>query len=89
MKDKNGIEVCCENCRHYEYCDDKFFPDVAEGGEGCNFETSNKALEARIADLENKLTETIKLLSERSRECGELEAYNEVLQKRVQEVYNG
>ena len=32
-----------------------------------------------------KLTETIKLLGERSRECGELEAYNEVLQRRVEE----
>ena len=91
-KDKNGIEICCENCRHYEYCDDKFFPDVAEEGEGCNFEVSAKAYETRIEELQNsldeaerKLTETIKLLSERSRECGELEAYNEVLQKRVQE----
>ena len=92
MKDKNGIEICCENCRHYEYCDDKFFPDVVEGGEGCNFEVSANAYEACIEELQNsldetekKLTETVKLLSERSRECGELEAYNEVLQKRVQE----
>ena len=92
MKDKNGIEICCENCRHYEYCDDKFFPDVANGGEGCNFEVSPKAYEVRIAELQNsldetekKLTETIKLLSERSRECGELEAHNEVLQRRVEE----
>ena len=92
MKDKNGIEIECENCRHYEYCDDKFFPDVASGGEGCNFETSAKAYEARIAELQNsldetekKLTETVKLLGERSRECGELEAYNEVLQRRVEE----
>ncbi len=53
MKDENGIEICCENCRHCEYCDDKFFPDVAEGGECCNFETSNKALEARIADIDD------------------------------------
>ena len=85
MKDKNGIEICCENCRHYEYCDDKFFPDVAKGGDSCNFEVSNRALFARIAELEKKLTETIKLLSERSRECGELEAYNEVLQRRIEE----
>lgn len=42
-------------------------------------------LKARVAELQNELTETIKLLSERSRECGELEAYNEVLQRRVQE----
>lgn len=92
MKDKNGIEIGCENCRHCEYCDDKFFPDVANGGEGCNFEVSAKAYEARIAELQNsldeiegKLTETIKLLSERSRECGELEAYNKVLQRRIEE----
>lgn len=66
MKDKNGIELCCENCRHYEYCDDKFFPDVAEGGEGCNFETSNKALEARIAELqaENALLKELRFTNE-------------------------
>ena len=65
---------------------------MAEGGEGCNFEVSAKAYETRIEGLQNslaetekKLTETVKLLGERSRECGELEAHNEVLQKRVQE----
>lgn len=42
-------------------------------------------LRAKVKELEKKLTETIKLLSERSRECGELEAHNEVLQRRVQE----
>ena len=42
-------------------------------------------LKARVAELQNELTETIKLLSERSRECGELEAYNEVLQRRIRE----
>lgn len=35
--------------------------------------------------LEKKLTETVKLLGERSRECGELEAHNEVLQRRIKE----
>lgn len=92
MKGKNGIDVCCENCRHYEYCDDKFYPDEVKGGECCNFEPSVAAYEARIDELQNsldetekKLTETIKLLGERSRECGELEAHNEVLQRRVQE----
>ena len=54
MKDKNGIDICCENCRHCEYCDDKFFPDVAGGGEGCNFEVSPKAYEARIQELQNE-----------------------------------
>lgn len=121
MKDKNGIEICCENCddfipvgtngrgcaRYEEDCEDVF------GEKRCIFKASSKALEARIAELQNelyvvqgseraeaqeadrlreevnelekKLTETVKLLSERSRECGELEAYNEVLQRRVQE----
>ena len=59
--------------------------DKNGGGDGCNFEPSAKVYEARIADLEKKLTETIKLLSEQSRECGKLEAYNEVLQRRVEE----
>lgn len=52
MKDKNGIEICCENCMYYEYCDDMFFPDVAKGGDSCNFEVSNKALQARIQELQ-------------------------------------
>ena len=43
-------------------------------------------LRAEVKDLGKKLTETVKLLSERSRECGELEAHNEVLQRRVQEA---
>lgn len=90
MKDKNGIEICCKNCNddvaincpHYN-------PDNPDEDFGCvvsgRFVPSYDALFARIADLEKKLTETIKLLSERSRECGELEAYNKVLQRRVQE----
>lgn len=55
MKDENGIEVSCENCEHCEYCDDKFFPDVANGGDGCNFEPSAKAYEARIAELQKEI----------------------------------
>lgn len=47
--------------------------------------TEADELQARVKDLESKLTETIKLLSERSRECGELEAYSEVLQRRIRE----
>ena len=42
-------------------------------------------LRAEVKELGKKLTETVKLLGERSRECGELEAYNEVLQRRVEE----
>ena len=55
MKDKNGIEICCENCRHYGYCDDKFFPDVAKGDDSCNFEVSANAYKARIAELQKEL----------------------------------
>lgn len=92
MKDKNGIDVCCENCAFY----DGKFCDIRETFPECHkrdyFLPTEEAYKARIAELQNsldetekKLTETIKLLSERSRECGELEAHNEVLQKRVQE----
>lgn len=91
MKDENGIEIECENCKHCEYCDDKFYPD---SGNSCGFLPSAKAYEARIAELQKelnivqeseraeaqeadrlraevkelgtKLTETVKLLSERS-----------------------
>lgn len=42
-------------------------------------------LRGEVKDLGKKLTETVKLLGERSRECGELEAYNEVLQRRIKE----
>ena len=89
MKDKNGIEVCCKNCNddvaincpHYN-------PDNPDDW-GCTisreFVPSYDALFAHIAELQNsldetekKLTETIKLLSERSRECGKLQALLEV-----------
>lgn len=43
-------------------------------------------LQAKVKELENKLTETVMLLSERSRECGRLEAYNKVLQRRIEEL---
>lgn len=42
-------------------------------------------LRAEVKELAMKLTETIKLLSEQSRECGKLEAHNEVLQKRIED----
>lgn len=87
MKDENGIEICCENCRNTifgskcYFCKsyDKFLPTDE------SYETRIVELQKELDETEKKLTETIKLLSERSRECGELEAYNEVLQKRVQE----
>ena len=85
MKDKNGIEIKCENCEYYNgnFCEAwKTCPECNKGG---YFNPTTDAYEARIADLEKKLTETVKLLGERSRECGELEAYNEVLQRRIRE----
>ena len=52
---KNGIDVCCENCRHYEYCNDKFYPDAGMTADSCGFELSAKAYEARIAELQKEL----------------------------------
>lgn len=90
MKDKNGIEICCENCDEdaQRHCANWNPKNGKEGSKYCvneYFSPSFKALEARIAELEKKLTETVKLLSERSRECGKLKAYNEVLQRRIRE----
>lgn len=118
MKDKNGIEIKCENCdvnaqrdcanwnpksgkEGTEYCvNDYFLPSykayearIAELQKELNVIQESERAEAQEADrlraevneLEKKLTETVKLLSERSRECGELEAHNEVLQKRIEE----
>ena len=81
MKDKNGIEICCENCR----CVCKYDSMCLAHTPPSFFRPTSEALEARIAELEKKLTETVKLLGERSRECGKLEAYNEVLQRRIEE----
>ena len=105
MKDKNGIEIECKNCR----CVCKYDSMCLAHTPPSFFRPTSEALEARIAELQKelnivqeseraeaqeadrlraeakelgkKLTETIKLLSERSRECGELEAHNEVLLK--------
>lgn len=70
MKDKNGIEICCENCR----CVCKYDSMCLAHTPPSFFRPTSEALEARIAELEKKLTETVKLLSEQSRECGELQA---------------
>lgn len=94
MKDENGIEICCENCRHCEYCDDKLFPDTGTTANSCGFLPSVAVYEARIMELQNsldetekKLTETVKLLSERSRECGKLEAEVKILKAFVLKVH--
>lgn len=105
MKDKNGIEIDCENCASVDYCKDSFSCEQCPCQNGA-FLPSVEAYEARITGLQKelnivqeseraeaqeadrlraevkelgkKLTETVKLLGERSRECGELEALLEV-----------
>lgn len=47
----------------------------------------NADLQEKMEDLENKLTETIKLLSEKSRECGKLEAEVKILKAFVLKVH--
>lgn len=84
MKDKNGIESKCENCINYGISLLKA-PCLLCLIKKAGFKPTKEAYEARIAELEKKLTETVKLLGERSRECGELKAHNEVLQRRVAE----
>lgn len=114
MKDKNGIDIKCENCdvnaqrdcanwnpksgkEGTEHCvNDYFLPSykayedrIAELQKELNIVQESERAEAQEADrlrteikeLEKKLTETIKLLSERSRECGKLEALLEIKNK--------
>lgn len=85
MKDENGIEIKCENCEYYngKFCEVR--ETYPECNKGSYFNPTIDAYKAHIAELEKKLTKTIKLLGERSRECGELEAHNEVLQRRIEE----
>lgn len=120
MKDKNGIEICCENCDVNAKRDCCLWnpKNGKEGSEHCvkeYFYPSYKAYEARIADLEKelnivqeseraeaqeadrlraevkelgkKLTETVKLLGESSRECGKLEAEVKVLKAFILKVH--
>ena len=135
MKDKNGINIECQNCEAFEYCKDssayeqcknKAFSPSAEAYEArikelqdelyadkYNYESweeikeEHQKLEATIVklqkelnivqeseraeaqeadrlrgeikELEPKLTETVKLLSETSRECGKPEAEVNIL----------
>lgn len=97
MKDKNGIEIECQNCRHYEYCKDNFFPDVTGGSEGCSyFEPSAESYEARIAELQKELN--IVQMSERAEaqeadrlreEVKELKKENERLSKEIIDLGTG
>lgn len=96
MKDKNGIEICCENCdvNAQRDCNLGNAERGKVGSNGClgYFYPSYEAYEARIAELQNELT--VIQESERAEaqeadrlrgEVKELKAHNEVLQKRVEE----
>lgn len=84
MKDKNGIEKACINCRYYEVCASD---EVCE-----KYTITVQAYIARIAELQKELN--IVQESERAEaqeadrlraEVKELKSHNEVLQKRVEE----
>lgn len=97
MKDKNGIDVCCENCdvNAQRDCANWNSKSGKEGTEYCvndYFLPSYKAYEARIAELQRELT--VVQESERAEaqeadrlrgEVKELKAHNDILQKRVEE----
>ena len=101
MKDKNRIEIRCDNCKHRIFptvcnhcidCSD-FSPDedayqariselhtmleIVQESERAEAQEADR-LRAEVKELQKKLTETVKLLGERSRECGKLEALLEV-----------
>lgn len=90
MKDKNGIDIKCS--KQIQNPSESFYQKYSgvskEYALGALEECATEAdeLQEKINILEKKLTETVKLLSERSRECGKLEAYNKVLQKRFEEL---
>lgn len=87
--------VCnhCKDCSDFSPSEDAHQARISELHTMLNIVRESERAEAQEADrlraevkeLAMKLTETIKLLSEQSRECGKLEAYNEVLQRRVEE----
>ena len=89
MKDKNEIDIKCS--KQIQNTSESFYQKYSgvseeyalEALEHCAIEADE--LQERIEELENDLAETIELFEERSRECVELKAHNEVLQKRVKE----
>lgn len=54
MKDKNGIEIDCSNCRGVDDCIDKSFLKYCRN-RPFEFLPSTKAYESRIAELQKKL----------------------------------
>ena len=106
MKDTNGIEIKCENCRCEQdveciFCKgfDRFKPDdktlkarIKElqdelTSDKYNYESwaeikaEHEELKARNKELKVKLTETVKLLSKKTKERGELEIELEVTRR--------
>ena len=88
MKDKNGIEKNCSNCRYYEVCASN---EVCE-----KYTITIKAYEARIADLEKELN--VVQESERAEaqaadrlreEVKELKKENERLSKEIIDLGTG
>lgn len=84
MKDKNGIEKKCSNCRYYEVCASN---EVCE-----KYTITVQAYIARITELQKELH--VVQESERAEaqeadklraEVKELKVHNEVLQRRVEE----
>ena len=51
MKDKNGIEINCQNCEAFEYCKDS---SAYEQCQNKAFSPSKEAYEARIQELQNE-----------------------------------
>lgn len=51
MKDKNGIEIDCQNCEAFEYCKDS---SAYEQCQNKAFSPSKEAYEARIQKLQNE-----------------------------------
>lgn len=87
MKDENGIEICCKNCRNTIFGTKCYF---CKGYD--KFLPTDESYEVRIAELQKELN--IVQTSERAEaqeadrlraEVKELKAHNEVLQKRVEE----
>lgn len=54
MKDKNGIEIDCENCASVDYCKDSFSCEQCPCQNGA-FLPSVEAYEARIKELQDEL----------------------------------
>ena len=79
MKDEFGIKVKCESTDAYEarIAELQNELNIVQESERAEAQEADR-LRAEVKELGKKLTETIKLLGERSRECGKLQALLEV-----------